>query len=230
MPRCFAASAFVAVADLNMEAARIKGAKYDLPAVTPRELLRARRYRHRAQPDGTGRPCRGVACGDRGRQARLHRKAARHFAERRQGDHEGGGAQGRYGRCRSRHGPRRRRPDGARHDRSAANRRHRDRHRHRPVAWHGELASQSGFLLQAGRRAGARHGALLSLGTRQSSGSDRKRRRHRQDGLQTPHRHVGRPDEGQAHQGRNLDDRERASFLCKRCRHRPAGELGCLAT
>lgn len=30
----------VAVADLNMETARVKGAKYNLPAVTPQELLR----------------------------------------------------------------------------------------------------------------------------------------------------------------------------------------------
>ena len=97
----------------------------------------------------------------RGRQARLFGKALR--ADGRGGAHLKAlrRRQGPAGRLGAGHLPRRRAPVRPQADRRRRGRHGHRRHRLRDEPRHGELASEPGLLLPAGRRAGARRRALL---------------------------------------------------------------------
>ncbi len=95
---------------------------------------------------------------------------------------------------------------------------HRRRHRHLHDPRHGALASRPGVLLQAGRRAGARHRALLH---HRAGEPDRPGQARHGDGLgrlRRTRRHGEVTEERRPHRGRDPDQRHRRCWSSRTAR------------
>ena len=70
-----------ACADIDTKAAKARAKEFNAARRTNRRAAAGEGYRHRRQPDDTGRPLRRVTAGARRRQARLFGKAVRALAQ-----------------------------------------------------------------------------------------------------------------------------------------------------